>query len=84
MLYTVQIGKKAVKILEKIDEPYYSRIKAVILSLRNNPRPAGYEKLKGREGYRIRSGDYRIIYEIFDQVLKVNVVAVGNRKDVYR
>jgi len=84
MLYKVQIGKKAAKFLEKIDEPYYSRIKEVILAFKYNPRPIGCEKLKGREGYRIRLGSYRIIYDIFDQILTVNVITLGHRKDVYR
>ncbi|MCH8318769.1 MAG: type II toxin-antitoxin system RelE/ParE family toxin [Bacteroidetes bacterium] len=55
----------------------------VIQSLANNPRPHGYIKLKGRDGYRIRKGNYRIIYDIFDAVLIIDVVAVGHRKDIY-
>lgn len=49
-----------------------------------NPRPAGCEKLSGEEKYRIRQGDYRILYEIVDRDLIVTVVRVGNRRDVYR
>jgi mRNA interferase RelE/StbE len=48
-----------------------------------NPRPHGCKKLKGREGYRIRVGNYRIIYDIFDRELIVDVIAVGDRKDIY-
>jgi mRNA interferase RelE/StbE len=51
--------------------------------LANDPRPPGCKKLKGRDGYRIRVGDYRIIYQIIDDVLVVNVVALGHRKDIY-
>jgi mRNA interferase RelE/StbE len=54
-----------------------------ILDLAIDPRPHGCKKLKGREGYRIRKGDFRIIYDIFDKVLVVEVIAVGNRKDIY-
>jgi mRNA interferase RelE/StbE len=75
--------KAVVKTLEKINEPYYSKIKTAILNLANNPRPAGYKKLTGREGCRIRVADYRIIYEIFDDILLVEVIDLGHRKDIY-
>ena len=57
MGYKVTINKKAIKTLEKISEPDYSKIKKTIFSLAINPRPAGYKKLKGRPGFRIRQGD---------------------------
>ncbi len=68
----------------KIDEPYYTKIKKGILALAANPRPKGYTKLKGRSGYRIRIGDYRIIYEIIDNLLRVEVIELGHRKDIYK
>jgi mRNA interferase RelE/StbE len=55
----------------------------LFIRLANDPRPAGCKKLKGRDGYRIRVGDYRIIYQIIDHVLVVEVVALGHRKDIY-
>ena len=60
------------RILERFDE------------LVSNPRPLGSEKLSGQERYRVRQGDYRIIYEIDDGVLVVVVVKVGHRREVYR
>jgi len=54
-----------------------------IENLAKNPRPQGYKKLKGREGYRIRVGNYRIIYEIFDEILLIDVIDLGHRKDIY-
>jgi len=60
------------RILERFDE------------LAINPRPLGSEKLSGQERYRVRQGDYRIIYEIVDGVLVVVVVKVGHRREVYR
>ena len=84
MPYKVHIEKKAAKVLETINEPDYSRVKKAILDLGYNPRPVGFIKLKGRKGFRIREGDYRIIYDIFDQILRVNVVTIGHRKDVYK
>lgn len=83
MRYSVTIKKRASKALEKINEPYYTSIKTAIYSFTDNPRPHGYKKLTGRDGYRIRVGDYRIIYEIFDKVLVVDVIDLGHRKEIY-
>lgn len=83
MAYHVTLKKHAIKALEKINEPYYSNIKEAIYGLADNPRPAGYKKLKGRDGFRIRVADYRIIYDIFDDVLVVDVIDLGHRKDIY-
>ena len=83
MHYRVTISKSAIKILEKLNEPYYSQLKRAIYNLAINPRPKGYKKLAGRNGYRVRVSDYRIIYEIQDDVLVVDVVALGHRKEIY-
>ncbi len=83
MTYNVTLRKRAIKALENINEPYYSHIKEAIYRLADNPRPSGYKKLKGRDGYRIRVANYRIIYEIFDDILLVDVIDIGHRKDVY-
>ncbi len=83
MVYTLNFNKQAFKHLENISEPYYSSVKKAITNLSKNPRPHGYKKLKGRDGYRIRTGDYRIIYTIFDKIVTVEVIAIGHRKDIY-
>jgi mRNA interferase RelE/StbE len=83
MPYTVSIRKRAMKALEGINEPYYSSIKTAIFDLEKNPRPQGYKKLKGRDGYRIRVGNYRVIYDIFDAILFIDVVELGHRKNIY-
>lgn len=83
-MYKVQVERKAQKILAKIPSPYYANIKTAILNLANNPRPQGYKKLKGRDAFRIRVADYRIIYEIQDDVLLVQVIDLGHRKDIYQ
>lgn len=83
MTYQVTLRQSAIKALQRINEPYYSHLKEAIYHLAEQPRPAGCKKLKGREGYRIRVGNYRVIYEIFDSLLLVDVVAVGHRKDIY-
>lgn len=82
-MYQVFIERKAVKFLEKISEADYSKIKLSILKLASDPRPPGCKKLKGRLAYRIRQGDYRIIYEIFDKYLKINIITIGHRSGVY-
>ncbi len=82
-MYKVRIEKKVAKKLEKIPPPYYNKIKTAILDLANDPRPNGCKKLKGRDGYRIRIADYRVIYEVVDNVLYVNVLDLGSRGSIY-
>lgn len=83
MTYSVNFKKHALKELAKINEPFYSHIKQAIYSLADNPRPQGYKKLKGRDGYRIRVGNYRIIYDVFESELVVDIIALEHRKDIY-
>ncbi len=83
MPYLLDFSKQALKELEKINEPFYSNIKEAISKLTENPRPNGYIKLNGRDGYRIRIGDYRVIYDIFDTQLIIEIVTLGHRKDIY-
>ncbi len=84
MRYTLIIQRRALRALERINEPDYSRITTAIQALADNPRPHGCKKLEGQDAWRIRIGDYRVIYEINEQALVVTVVKVGNRRDVYR
>ena len=81
--YTVVLTQKAQKQLDKLSDDIAEPIIKTISALENNPRPVGCKKLKGRNGYRIRVGNYRVIYEIFDTELIVDVIAVGHRKDIY-
>ena len=83
MAYRLTIKKRAIKALSKIKEPYYTKIKQAIYSLGENPRPTGCKKLKGRDAYRIRVAHYRIIYDVFDKQLIVDVINLGHRKDIY-
>jgi mRNA interferase RelE/StbE len=84
MVYSLNFSKQALKELDEIHEPFYSNIKQAISDLAENPRPHGYKKLKGRDGYRIRVGNYRIIYDIFDTVLVVDIITLGHRKNIYK
>ena len=81
--YTVVVTKSAQKQLDKLSDHIAHPILSAISDLANNPRPHGCKKLKGRSSYRIRKGDYRIIYDIFDLVLVVDVIAIGHRKNIY-
>ena len=67
-----------------LGETEYEKIKQAILRLSDNPRPSGCSKLIGREGWKIRVGNYRIIYEINDKAKEIIVLHVGHRRDVYR
>jgi len=83
-MYKVLIVKSAIKEISKLPVKEAVRITEKILTLKDDPRPIGSLKLKGRKGeYRIRMGDYRILYTIQDELLVVNVIKVANRKDVY-
>jgi mRNA interferase RelE/StbE len=83
--YSLRIKRSARKELESIDtKADRRRIIRRIESLADNPRPPGALKLSGLERYRIRQGRYRILYTIEDAVLIVQVIKIGDRKDVYR
>ena len=84
MSYKLYILQRAQKELFNLPEDSYGRIKASINDLANDPRPHGCLKLAGREGWRIRVGNYRVIYEIDDDGQKVTILHVGHRRDVYR
>ena len=78
------ITRSASQELEDIPGRDRNRVIAKIRALEDNPRPAGAEKLTGDDKYRLRQGDYRILYEIKDRQLIVTVVMIGNRRAVYR
>lgn len=82
-MYELLYKKKAIKALAKINNPYYTTIIEAIDNLAENPRPLGYKKLTGRSGYRIRVGTYRIIYDIFENNLIIEIVNIGVRGDIY-
>jgi mRNA interferase RelE/StbE len=82
--YSLAIKPSAVKELEAIDRLDRKRIVARIHALAATPRPPGCEKLSGAEKYRVRQGNYRVLYTVDDEVEEVVVVKIGHRKDVYR
>jgi len=82
--YSVLITKSAAKELERVPTKDRNRIVTRIAALADNPRPTGAEKLSGEDKYRVRQGNYRILYEIVDSELIVTVVRIGDRREVYR
>lgn len=82
--YKLLITRSASKELEAVPRKDRSRIIAKIRGLEDDPRPSGVEKLSGDAKYRLRQGDFRVLYEIQDRQLIVTVVRIGNRRDVYR
>ena len=83
--YKVVISKSAEKEISKLPVKEILKIKDAILGLADDPRPFGVKKLEGfNDLYRIKKGNYRIIYDIEDDILTVEVLKVGNRKDVYK
>lgn len=82
--YRIVIKESASKEMEKIVQKDKTCIIAKIRSLAEDPRPSGAKKLSGEEKYRIRQGDYRILYQIKDEIVTVVVVKIGHRRDVYK
>jgi mRNA interferase RelE/StbE len=82
--YKLVFRKSVTRDMRQIPNRDLRRILATIDALSEDPRPAGVEKLSGQERYRVREGDYRVVYEISDDEVIVVVVRIGHRKDVYR
>jgi mRNA interferase RelE/StbE len=82
-LYSVSILPSAQRQLAKLPNAIAIRIEDKLLGLEKDPRPPGCKKLKGRNAWRIRIGDYRVIYEIRDNQLIITVIAIAHRRDVY-
>jgi len=82
--YKIEIKRSAVKEVERLPRKDILAVLDKIKLLADDPRPNDCKKLSGQEKYRIRCGDYRILYLIEDNILIVYVVKVGHRKDVYR
>ncbi len=84
MSYTINIKRSAEKELNALPPRVYNRVAARLLALEDNPRPAGIKKLQGEESYRLRIGDYRILFMIDDHQQHITIYAIGHRREVYR
>ena len=84
MKYEIIIERSSIKDLQKIPAKDRNNIINAIKQLADNPRPIGAKKLMGRDGFRIRVGHYRVIYEIEDHICRVLVIDIGHRKNIYK
>ncbi len=83
--YQVNWRRSTKKDLRRISPPEVAKIVETVQTLCDEPRPLGCKKMVGSEcAYRLRVGDYRIIYEVYDDTIIIEVIKVGHRKDVYR
>ncbi len=85
MKYTVRMDSRTRKTLDRLPGDLHGRVMRKLEALEDNPRPTGVEKLTGPDNlYRVRVGDWRIVYAIRDRELVVIVIRIGHRREVYR
>jgi mRNA interferase RelE/StbE len=82
--YRLSIPRRVSKHMEKLPTGIYERVDRAILALADDPRPPGCTRLKGRDDWRIRLGDYRIVYGIDDGRRTVEILHIAHRREVYR
>jgi mRNA interferase RelE/StbE len=83
--YTIEFSPRAARQFKDLPKQVQVRLRTRIDALSENPRPRGVEKLKGEDDlYRVRVGDYRVIYQVKDKALIVLIVKIGDRKEVYK
>lgn len=83
MTYRIEVLPAAVREIRKLPPDAKRRVQAVIELLSDNPRPPAATKLTARPEWRVRTGDYRVLYRIEDDILTIVVVRAGHRRDVY-
>ncbi|MBI3781320.1 MAG: type II toxin-antitoxin system RelE/ParE family toxin [candidate division NC10 bacterium] len=84
MKYTIEIKRSAEREMTRLPDLIHSRVSEKILALEVEPRPSGSRKLEGGEGYRLRVGDYRVLYTIDDQKQRVLIYSIAHRREAYR
>jgi mRNA interferase RelE/StbE len=83
-VYSVEIVSKAEKEYLRLPQAVKNRFQEIILSLEKDPRPFGSKKLRETDYYRIRSGDYRIVYSVDEKSREIKILSMGHRKEIYR
>jgi mRNA interferase RelE/StbE len=84
MPYVVRVKRSVEKELDHLPPRIYEKVIHLLLSLKENPFPPNSKKLRGRDGYRIRVGDYRILYLIDQSDRSIEIISVAHRREVYR
>ena len=82
--YQIMILPAAQKSLSKLPKRLQLRIQGVITTLASNPLPPVAKKLVGRDTYRLRVSDYRIVYSVHNNILTVKIISIGHRREIYR
>jgi mRNA interferase RelE/StbE len=82
--YALRILRRAQKQMQDLPKAHADRVRETIAALAGDPRPSGAKKLVGRDGWRLRQGDYRIVYSIDDRARVVLILDIGHRRDIYR
>jgi len=83
--YRIFLTRAAKRGLGSLASDVLQRVDSAILALGDDPRPSGCKKLRGEENFwRIRVGDYRVIYQVFDKELVIDIIQVGHRREIYR
>ena len=82
--YSLRVKRSAEHELRSVPKPDLARLVHRIQALVSNPRPPGAEKLSGEDAYRIRQGDWRVIYAIDDDAKLIEIIKIGHRREVYR
>ena len=84
MTYRVEVTRSAVKAIRRVNPADTARLRGAIAMLAEDPRPPASRPLRGRDGWRLRVGEYRVLYTIRDDVLLIDVVAVAHMSSAYR
>ena len=82
--YSVVVKRSGERELRAVAKRHLGRVVARIRGLAEDPRPPGSEKLSGQDRYRLRQGDYRVVYAVDDAQRSVEIVKIGHRREVYR
>ena len=83
-MYRIRLSKRAAKDLDKLHDPAWGRLQEAVSKLRHDPRPHGSVKLVNVNAFRIRVGDYRVVYDIDDAEKIIKVHRIRHRRDVYK
>jgi mRNA interferase RelE/StbE len=81
--YSVEIKRRAQRQLARLPIDVYERMKPILQALGDEPRPTGVRKLRAREGWRVRVGEYRVVYDIDDRTRVVTILEIGHRREIY-
>ena len=83
-MYEIELRRKAQRALDRLPKDDFNAVLGAVKDLANTPRPKGVEKIKSAGLWRIRQGDYRIVYSIDDSQKTVTILRIGHRREIYR